>query len=375
MPFEIRQAGTPRVVTSRASLEQALTDADVAHRLGSVDVAERLYRQVLRSTCEAGHRAEAYLGLGLIARFNGHAWLALSRYGAAVDSGDLRVAARAAEARAECFLLLGNPQQALRMLAVTAPQTDSVAMRRCAILAARAFIALGAFDLADATLDARQIVDLRDESTLTRATLMACRANVSQSQCDWEVAGRDAEVAVDELRESEDTYGHSRALWLLALSMIGVGRTTEAVSIIEQARVCMERSSGSAEVALLVDQAHALAEGGQESAGRELASQALSSRTLNPSSAARAHVLLGQIAEQRGLTEEAERCYRQAVAALRACHTREMVQMVRQLAHFYRRNDHVYTAISLLDHALVVHRIARRDAERLFVGLLYAFES
>jgi tetratricopeptide (TPR) repeat protein len=342
-----------------ARADDMLVDAELALRLGDVDVARETYSRLIEDGI-VEVRARALAGLGQIAAAEGDGGQATelleeahgllgSRFLAQLSAVQTLGLLYADASRFEEAIVLfrGGRDAALA-------RGDRPAALRMLLLIANSFIDLGALpestrELADALGEAETLGDLD-----LRARTLWSQSRLHTIEGRHDLAASFARRALATLEVAQDDLSIARARQLLAYIELERGRPDEALGLIEAALPIVERSGAATERATLrLEQARALVMLGDSEAAREIALEVSPVRVASARvDTGRLFITLGDIWSALAEPGSAEEMYDAAIAALSGHRNPHLARAYRQKASLLEaRGDHA-AALALLKHAV-----------------------
>ena len=288
--------------------EGVVLEAEVALRLGELDLAESLYARMLEQTSDNAGRALAHAGLGRAAYRRGDPRLALEQLEAAleasggggIDQPDL------ADSLGRAYALAGRLESAIavfeRALAAAEERDDRLEQLRFRLLLGEALADAGDLGRAEELLAGALALGKGSLDPSVRVDVYRTQSRLSAERNDAETAASYARRALEVLRVTEDTYHTSRAHQLLARLELDRGRAEEALALLEQGRPLLEASAGPFERAQYrLEEARAFAKLGQKEKAAALAMQvSVTVAGARPEEAARSYATLAEVYEDLG---------------------------------------------------------------------------
>ena len=223
-----------------ATARSALDDAEIALRLDHTDEAAQLFENALMDAGSDPERARAFEGLGQLAQRAGNPQLAVDLFEKALSLVQDDVAERPslAEGLARSYAALGQMARSISILerCVEASENDPVQYIRFAGLLGAALTDNGSFAEAERVL-AHAISRGREvKDPYTRARLYWSESRLHLEQGQTELAARYARRTLDILRATEDGYAIAHALQSLAHVYLDLGRSEDALELLEEGR-------------------------------------------------------------------------------------------------------------------------------------------
>ena len=332
--------------------ESAVLEAEVAVRLGELDLAEELYTTMIEAAPDDAGRSVAYAGLGQVAFRQGDPRLAIERFEKALeldvgghDLPDL------ADSLGRAYAMVGERESALavfeRALA-SAEQRDELLERiRFQLLLGDALIDSGNLGRAEEVLARALTLGMDSLNPAVRIHLYWTQSRLHAERNDSETAARYARRALEALRLTEDTYRTGRAHQLLAHIELDRGRGDEALGILEAGWPLLEAAGNPLERAQYrLEEARALAKLGRNEEAAALAMQISGIiADAHPEDAARSYSTLAEVYEEMGDRERALELYELAAELLRPGTSN------RYLARIYARMAELFEAEGKADAA------------------------
>lgn len=343
-----------------ANENQKLLDADIALRLDEIELAGRLYREVLDEDATQHERARALAGLGQLAFREGKPRdavrvledsLAIRRVDAADDPF-------VADTLGRAYSLLGELDRAVslfrRCFHAAEERGDRIEMIRFAVLLTFALEDRGAFDEAAELL--AQTASLVEESQdpLLRARLYWSQSRLHTLRGEPELAARYARQALEILEVTEHVYYTGRAHQLLAHAELDQDRPEEALEILRKGWPLVADTSSELEQAQFrLEEARALAALGRTDEATSLAADvATVVAGADPVDAARAYIVLGDIFRDTEERARAREMYEVAVGLLEKNPNRYLAEAYAKLAELLEEEGRKDDALVLLKQAV-----------------------
>jgi tetratricopeptide (TPR) repeat protein len=344
-----------------------LGDAQVALQLDRVAEAASLYEDALKDARDSAERAQALEGLGQVAYRSGDPELAVDLFQRALEGFQLEAADRPtlAESLGRAYAELGRLDDSISVFQAFLDRAadDPVQYVRVAALLAAALTDAGRLDDAEALLSSAIERGRTLPDAYTRARLHWTASRLSGEQGQLEASARHARHALELLRETEDTYAIAHALQSLASAYLDLGRSREALELLDEGREPIEQLGTPLEIAQYrMEEARALAGMGELDAAATLAFEAGNElQGTHPVDTARAYTLLAEICARVGAQERAHELLELAIEILEAqAPNRHLVRAYRQLAAVLRTKGDLEGALAVLERALEVHEHAPR---------------
>jgi tetratricopeptide (TPR) repeat protein len=329
---------------------RALLEAELALRLDDLDLAERLYEDMLEHELT---RAHAQTGLGQVAYRRGrprsaieHFERALELYGAEeCRHPDL------AESLGRAYAMVGELESAIavfeRCLKEAEDAGDELERVRFELLLGHALIDSGNLGRAEEVLGRALSLGRDSLNPIVRVNLYWTQSHLHAERNDPETAARYARRALELLRMTEDTYRTARAHQLLAYIENDRGNAEDALELLREGWPLLEQSGNALERAQYrIEEARALAKLGQAEEAAALAMQISGIiADAHPEDAARSYTLLAQVYEELGDGSRALELYELAAELLKPNNPN------RFLVDVYARMAELYEAASRTDEA------------------------
>lgn len=332
--------------------DSAALEAEVAARLGELDLAEELYTTMIEAAPDDAGRSVAYAGLGQVAFRQGDPRLAIERFEKALeldvgghDLPDL------ADSLGRAYAMVGERESALavfeRALARAEQRDDLLERIRFQLLLGDALIDSGNLGRAEEVLAGALTLGMDLLNPAVRIHLYWTQSRLHAERNDSETAARYARRALEALRLTEDTYRTGRAHQLLAHIELDQGRGDEALGILEEGWPLLEAAGNPLERAQYrLEEARALAKLGRNEEAAALAMQISGIiADAHPEDAARSYSTLAEVYEEMGDRERALELYELAAELLRPGNPN------RYLARIYARMAELFEAEGKADAA------------------------
>jgi tetratricopeptide (TPR) repeat protein len=280
-------------------------EAEVALRLGELELAESLYTTMLEESSGDAERAVARAGFGQIAFRRSDLRLAIDHFEAAIElSGSETLDPDVADSLGRTYTMMGELESAIgvfeRGLEDAEADDDVLRAVQFMVLLGQALIDAGDFDRAEELLGRALAIGKDLQSPGVRARLYWTQSRLHAERNEPERAARYARAALEVLRTIKDTYRTGRAHQLLAHIDLDRGRIEEALGILEEGWPLLEAAGSPVERAQYrLEEARALAKLGRKEEAAALAMQI--SRIIadaHPEDAARSYATLAQVYEE-----------------------------------------------------------------------------
>jgi tetratricopeptide (TPR) repeat protein len=322
-----------------------MLEAEVALRLGDLELAESLYTTMLDQAPGDAERADARAGFGQIAHRRGDPRLAIEHFEAAIELSESEsLPPDLADSLGRTYAIVGELESAIgvfeRGLEDAERDHDAFRAMQFLVLLGHALIDAGNFGRAEDLL-ARALALGKDfQSPSVRARLYWTQSRLHAERSEPEPAARYARAALEVLRITEDTYRTGRAHQLLAHIELDRGNAEEALEILEDGWPLLESAGNAVEQAQYrLEEARALAKLGRKEEAAALAMQ-ISGITpgAHPEDAAWTYAALAEVYEEMDDRDRALELYALAADLL----PRENPN--RNLAGVYARMAELYEA-------------------------------
>jgi transcriptional regulator with XRE-family HTH domain len=211
--------------------EKAELEAEVALRLGELDLAESLYTTMLETSPEAAGSAVARAGLGQVAFARGDLRSAIAQLENALEhtEGGLEDLPDVADSLGRAYTLVGELETAIAILegalAEAERRDDRLERTRFQLLLGEALVADGNLDRAEEVLDGALALGTGSADPGVRADLYWTQSRLSAERNDSEASARYAKRALEILRLAEEADRADRAHRLLARMSMRTPRT------------------------------------------------------------------------------------------------------------------------------------------------------
>jgi tetratricopeptide (TPR) repeat protein len=348
----------------------ALRDSELAIRLEDPSVAKEQLNLTLESSDEPPSRARALAGLGQLAFEAGNHEAAIERFQEAMatwpplENEDPSVADSLGRSLAHTSRYEEAISVFERHLAVAEERDDLIETIRFSVLLANTLTDRGRFGHAEELLGHALALAERSNDPLTKAQLWWAQSRLHAMQKDSDRAERYASLALSTLVLTDHLRYSALAHHLLAYIKLDNGEPEEALELLERGFPLIVEGGNAYEQGLFhVEQARAF-----EQLGRLDEAQAQAQRGIelladaSPSDAARAMVVLGDIHERQGRSEEAISAYESAVERLPVAH-RYKLEVCAKLAELLRKVGRQEQALDVLSQALALGLEATKQEE------------
>jgi tetratricopeptide (TPR) repeat protein len=288
--------------------ESAALAAEMALRLGELDLAESAYAGLLADARDDAEKGLAQAGLGQIAYRRGDPRSAIEHFETALElaggaEGDLP---DLAESLGRAYALAGEPESAIavfeRSLAAAERREDELERTRFRLLLGEALADGGNVGRAHEVLAGTLAAGKGSLDPSVRVTLYRAQSRLHAERNDADTAARYAQRALETLRLAEDTYRAGRAHQLLAHIELDRGRADEALAILDEGRPLVEAAGNPLERAQYrLEEARALAKLGRAEEAAGLAAEISGVvAAAPPETAARSHAALAEVYDDLG---------------------------------------------------------------------------
>ncbi|MGH2995514.1 MAG: helix-turn-helix domain-containing protein [Gaiellaceae bacterium] len=346
-------------------LRGALLDAEVALRLDQVELAERLYLEVLERSTSDAERAGAHEGLGQVMYRQGQPPQAIGYFekALALFSADESEHPDLAESLGRAYAMVGELESAIGVFELcrdAAEKRGDVLERvRFDLLLGHALIDSGNLGRAEEILGQALAVGKDSLNPTVRVNLYWTQSRLHAERNEPETAARYAQRALELLRLTEDTYRTARAHQLLAYIENDRGRPESALTLLEQGWPLIERSGNALERAQYrLEEARALAKLGREEEAAALAMQISGIISdAHPEDAGRSYGLLAEVYEDLGDRSRALELYELAAERLRPSNpSRFLVEVYARMAELLEAEGREADAYDFMKKAVGMQR-------------------
>ena len=320
-------------------------EAEVALRLGDLELAESLYTAMLEEGPGDAERAAARAGFGQIAFRRGDPRLAIDHFEAAIDLWDSgALDADVADSLGRTYAMVGELESAIGVFerGLEDAQRDDDAFRamQFMVMLGHALIDAGNFGRAEELLGRALAIGKDLQSPSVRAQLYWTQSRLHAERNEPEPAARYARAALEVLRMTEDTYRTGRAHQLLAHIELDRGRAEEALAILQEGWPLLESAGNPVEQAQYrLEEARARAKLGRKEEAAALAMQISAIiADAHPEDAARSYATLAEVYEEMDDRARALELYELAADLLGSDNPN------RYLAGIYARMAELYEA-------------------------------
>ena len=352
------------LATGRERHEEAvkLVDAELALRLGELDLAHELYEDTLANATSREERARALAGLGQVAFQRGDPRTAIERIEEARSSSGERLAEQpaAADTLGRAYAMVDELEAAIAVfnefLAAAEDRGDKVEAARFAVLLANAYIDANNFTAAEQLLGRALETAPDSRDPLLRARLYWSHSRLHTLQQDPTQAARYARRALNILEATEHTDYTAFANQLLAHIEVDRKRPQEALELVRRGLELLSESANPVNRALLrLEEARALVQLGDHEQAASLAMEVAGMlKEASPHDAGRGYALVAQVYEQLGERERAIELYELAADVLQASPGRYLVEVYQRLAELFEEDQRQEEALLILKKAVAV---------------------
>jgi tetratricopeptide (TPR) repeat protein len=352
------------LATGRERHEDAvkLVDAELALRLGELDLATQLYDEALAAATNAHERARALAGLGQVAFQRGEPRRAIERIEEARSISRERLADQpgAADTLGRAYAMVDELEAAIAVFdeSLTAAESrgDKVEAARFSVLLANAYIDATNFSAAEQLLGRALEAAPDSRDPLLRARLYWSHSRLHTAQQDPAQAARYARRALNILEATEHTEYTAFANQLLAHIEVDQNRPTEALEHVERGLALLSESSNRVHGALLrLEEARALVQLDRHEEAASLAMEVAGLlKEASPHDAGRGYALVAQVYEQLGERDRAIELYELAADVLQATPSRYLVEVYQRLAKLFEEDERQEEALNTLKKAVAI---------------------
>jgi tetratricopeptide (TPR) repeat protein len=339
-----------------------LVDAELALRLGELDLATQLYEDAVESAGNSEERARALAGLGQIAFERGDPRTAIARIEEARTSSRELFSDQpaAADTLGRAYAMVGELEAATAVfseaLSAAESRGDRVESSRFAVLLANAYIDSSDFEAAEKLL-ARALETAPDSrDPLLRARLYWSHSRLHTLQQHPAQAARYARRALNILEATEHTEYTALANQLLAHIEVDRERPQEALDLARRGLELLADSANPVNRALLrLEEARALVQLGEREEAAAIAMEITAVlKDASPHDAGRGYGVIAQIYEQLGERDRAIELYELAAEILDPIPSRYLVEVYQRLAKLLEDEDRKEAALEVLKRAVAV---------------------
>jgi tetratricopeptide (TPR) repeat protein len=340
----------------------ALVEAEVALRLDDLDLAERLYAEMLEADVT---RAHAHAGMGQVAYRRGTPREAIGHFERALElySADECRYPDLAESLGRAYAMVGELESAIgvfeRCLQEAERARDQLERIRFELLLGDALIDSGNFGRAEEVLGQALALGKDSLNPTVRVNLYWTQSRLHAERNDSETASRYARRALELLRMTEDTYRTARAHQLLAHIELDRGHADDALELLHDGWPLLEGSGNALERAQYrIEEARALAKLGRKEEAAALAMQISGIiADAHPEDAARSYTLLAEVYEELGDTSRALELFELAAELLRPNNpNRYLIEVYARMAELYEAEGRADQAYEYMKKAVGMQR-------------------
>jgi tetratricopeptide (TPR) repeat protein len=339
-----------------------LVDAELALRLGEVDLAERLYGEALESAGNDDERAHALAGLGQVAFQKGDPRRAIERIEEARNASRERLADQpaAADTLGRAYAMVDELEASIALfnefLTAAESRSDNVEAARFAVLLANAYIDAGNFTAAEQLLGRALETAPDSRDPLLRARLYWSHSRLHTLQQHPTQAARYARRALNILEATEHTDYTAFANQLLAHIEVDRNRPEEALDLVNRGLELLSESANPVNRALLrLEEARALVQLGDHEQAASIAMEVSGLlKDASPHDAGRGYALVAQVYEQLGDRERAVELFELAAEVLQPTPSRYLVEVYQHLARVFEEDERKEDALEILKKAVAI---------------------
>lgn len=339
-----------------------LVDAELALRLGEVDLAERLYGEALGSAGNDDERAHALAGLGQVAFQKGDPRRAIERIEEARNASRERLADQpaAADTLGRAYAMVDELEASIALfnefLTAAESRSDNVEASRFAVLLANAYIDAGNFTAAEQLLGRALETAPDSRDPLLRARLYWSHSRLHTLQQHPTQAARYARRALNILEATEHTDYTAFANQLLAHIEVDRNRPEEALDLVNRGLELLSESANPVNRALLrLEEARALVQLGDHEQAASIAMEVSGLlKDASPHDAGRGYALVAQVYEQLGDRERAVELFELAAEVLQPTPSRYLVEVYQHLARVFEEDERKEDALEILKKAVAI---------------------
>jgi tetratricopeptide (TPR) repeat protein len=344
-----------------------LLEAEVALRLGELDVAEQLYGEALERAQGRAERSVALAGLGQLAFRRGDPHDAIRQFEEALAQSRTDVSAQPslAETLGRAYAMVGQLDSATlvfkRCLDGADERNDPIETMRFGVLLANTFIDTGKFEPAEELLE-RCLSLVRDsQDPLLRARLYWSQSRLYAMQGAPETAARYARKALELVELTDHDYYTARAHELLAHIELDRNRPHEALELLRKGWPLLEKSGNKVEQAQYrLEEARALGQLGRAEEAGSLAMEISGLlKDASPEEAGRSYGLLAEMYEDLGDPSRALELYELAADLLEKNPNRYLINVYARLANLLEAQGRKDDALEVLKRAVRAESISQ----------------
>jgi tetratricopeptide (TPR) repeat protein len=357
----------------RGEIGGALLEAEVALRLDDVQLAERLYTEVLDHAGADLGQARAWEGLGQVAYRRGDPREAIERFERALAlygtseprHPDL------ADSLGRAYAMVGELESAIaifeKCLEDAAADADVLRQMQFMVRLGHALIDAGNFGRAEELLGQALALGKDSRSPSVRAHLYWTQSRLHAERNEPEPAARYARRALEVLRMTEDAYRTARAHQLLAHIELDRGRADEALEVLEEGWPLLEANGNALERAQYrIEEARALAKLGRKEEAAALAMQISGIiADAHPEDAARSYSILAEVYEDLGDRARALELFELAAEILKVNNpNRYLASVYARMAELHELEGRTDVAYELMKQAVGMQQAASAAVEQ-----------
>ena len=352
------------LATGRERHEEAaaLVDAELALRLGELDLATKLYEEALEKAGNDEERSRALAGLGQLAFQQGNPRGAIERIEEARRASRERLADQpaAADTLGRAYAMVDELEAAITVfndsLSAAEGRGDKVEASRFAVLLANAYIDASNFTAAEKLLERALETAPDSRDPLLKARLYWSHSRLHTLQQQPTQAARYARRALNILEATEHTDYTAFANQLLAHIEVDRNRPEEALEHVERGLDLLSESASPVHRALLrLEEARALVQLDKHEEAAALALEVAGLlKEASPHDAGRGYALVAQVYEQLGDRSRAIELYELAAEVLQPIPSRYLVEVYQRLAKLFEDDNRQEDALDTLKKAVAI---------------------
>jgi tetratricopeptide (TPR) repeat protein len=339
-----------------------LVDAELALRLGELELATELYEDALENAANDDERACSLAGLGQVAFQQGDPRRAIERIEDARNASRDRLLDQpaAADTLGRAYAMVDELEAAIAVFneshANAESRGDKVEAARFAVLLANAYIDASNFTAAEQLLSRALEVAPDSRDPILRARLYWSHSRLHTLQQQPAQAARYARRALNILEATEHTDYTALAHQLLAHIEVDRNRPEEALSLTRRGLDLLSESANPVNRALLrLEEARALVQVGDHEDAAALAMEVAGLlKDASPHDAGRGFALVGQVYEELGDRARALELYELAAEVLQTSPGRYLVEVYQRLARLLEEDERKEEALEILKKAVSV---------------------
>ena len=339
-----------------------LVDAELALRLGELDLASKLYSEALNEAAGDDERARALAGLGQVAFQQGNPRGAIEQIEKARNASRDRLADQptTADTLGRAYAMVDELEAAIAVfnesLAAADQRGDKLEASRFAVLLANAYIDASNFSAAQQLLE-RALQDAPDSrDPILKARLYWSHSRLHTLQQHPAQAARYARRALNILEATEHTDYTAFANQLLAHIEVDRERPEEALELVRKGLELLSEGANPINRALLrLEEARALLQLGKREEAAALAMEVAGLlREGSPHDAGRGYMLVAEVYEGLGDRERALEVYELAAELLQRSPGRYLIEVYQRLAEILEEEQRQDEALEILKKAVAV---------------------